>query len=117
MVHSLNKGKSGEREWAHWLNDNFSCNARRGQQFQGGQDSPDIVDTAIPGMHAEVKRVEKLNVSQAMEQAVKDCGQKVPYVAHRRNRTEWLVTLRARDLKAYCLLVSEHLQKIIANDK
>lgn len=110
MIHSLNKGKCGEREWAAWLNHNLNSNARRGRQYSGSPESPDIVDKAMPGIHYEVKRVEKLNLQSAMAQAEKDSGSALPCVAHRRNRGEWLVTLRAQDLKAYCLLVAEHLQ-------
>ncbi len=117
MIHSLNKGKAGEREWALWLNQNLQCNARRGVQYQGGPDSPDIVDKAIPCIHWETKRVEKLNLSLAMAQAVKDAGTKIPVLSHRKNREGWLVTLRAEDLKSFSLLLQNHLSKIVANDK
>lgn len=110
LVHSLNKGKNGEREWAHWLNENLGCQARRGRQFSGSPDSPDVVDAAIPGIQAEVKRVESLNIHQAMAQAVKDSGAKIGYVAHRRNRGEWMITLRASDLKSFVVLVHAHLR-------
>lgn len=63
----------------------------------------------IPGTHCEVKRTEKINIYKAMEQAIGDAGDKIPYVAHRRNRGEWLIILRADDfmkilLKKYGLL-------------
>ena len=62
MTNSIKKGKRGEREWAKWLRDNCNCkNARRGQQYQGGADSPDVV-CGIPNTHCEVKRVEALNL-------------------------------------------------------
>ncbi len=117
MIHSLNKGKRGEREWAAWLNENLNCSARRGVQYSGGPDSPDIVDTAIPCIHYEAKRVEKLNIGEAMAQAVADAGVKIPVVAHRKNRQECMVTLRAKDLKSFSLLLSNHLSKIIPNVK
>jgi hypothetical protein len=34
-----------------------------------------------------------------MAKAIEDAGDQVPYVAHRRNRGDWLVTVRASDLK------------------
>ena len=47
-----------------------------------------------PGYHVEVKRVEKLNINTAMEQAMRDHAEKnVPAVFHRKNRSEWLVTI------------------------
>ena len=45
----------------------------------------------------EVKAVEHLNVNEAMAQAVGDAGEKIPIVAHKRNRGGWLVTMRAGD--------------------
>jgi len=94
-INSRAKGARGEREWAQWLRDNLGIEARRGQQFAGGTDSPDVI--GLEGTHAEVKRVEKLNISNAMDQAERDCGDNLPYVAHRKNGEEWMITIRARD--------------------
>lgn len=99
-MNSRTKGKRGELEWAHVLRDLFGLTARRGQQYSGSPDSPDVVGGFI-GTHCEVKRVERLNIEQAMQQAANDCGEDVPYVAHRRNRCDWLVTVRASDLAAF----------------
>ena len=97
-INSRQKGAAGEREFAKWLNDTFGLNARRGQQFCGLSGNADVVD-GIAGTHPEIKRVERLNIHDAVDQAVKDCGDNtVPYVAHRRNRKPWLITIRAEDL-------------------
>ena len=59
---------------------------------------PDL--TGLPGIHIEVKRVEKLNVCEAMEQSIRDSermGDGVPALFHRRNRKPWLVTMRLED--------------------
>ena len=99
MVHSKNKGGRGEREFARWLKDNLGVDARRGQQYSGNSEAPDVVHS-IPGVHFEVKRVERLNVTDAVVQAIADCGEEgVPVVAHRRNHKPWLLTLRAEDLR------------------
>ena len=100
-----NKGKVGEREWRDVLRSMGYADARRGQQYAGGADSPDVVG-GIPGTHAEVKRVERLVIDDAIAQAVAECGASVPYVAHRRNRGEWLVTIRARDVEAFARAVT-----------
>lgn len=93
MINSKRKGASGEREWAKVCNDNgFSC--RRGQQFSG-LEGEDVV--GLPGIHQEVKRVEKLNIYDAINQSVRDSQGKIPIVAHRKNHCEWLVTMRAVD--------------------
>ncbi len=97
MTNSRAKGAVGEREWAYVLR-KHDLMARRGQQFAGGPDSPDVLCPDLPGVHFEVKRVEHLSLYKAMEQAVKDAGEnRIPVVAHRRSRKEWLVVMRAED--------------------
>jgi hypothetical protein len=98
-MNSCAKGKIGEREWAEWLR-NHGYSARRGRQFSGSPDSPDVV-SELP-FHWEVKRVEALNITQTMEKAVEDAGGKTPVVAHRRNGKEWLITMRASDWIKLC---------------
>jgi len=43
----------------------------------------------------EVKRNEQLNVYQAVEQAKAECKHLLPVVAHRKNRTDWVISLPA----------------------
>lgn len=71
--------------------------ARRGQQFHGGSDSPDIVVPALPGFHFEGKRVEAGNLYKWLAQAKRDAGKKVPVVAHRKNKEEWVAILPLHD--------------------
>lgn len=94
-LNSRQKGARGEREWAEFMRER-GFEARRGVQFSGSPDSPDVVHS-IPGWACEVKRVEKLNIREAMDQAWKDSGNKKPFVAHRTNRQNWLVTMTAAD--------------------
>lgn len=95
---SKRKGKSGELEAAKELARLFGCEARRGQQFSGGDDSPDVKHN-IPGIQIEVKRTESLRIYDAIEQAASDAGQaKVPVVLHRRNKKPWLAVIRLDDL-------------------
>lgn len=96
MVNSREKGKRGERDWAGFLTEN-GFPAKRGQQFRGGLESPDVVCERMNRYHPEVKLTEKLNIYNAMDQAVKDGGDKIPYVAHRRNRKPWIVIIDALD--------------------
>jgi Holliday junction resolvase len=104
-MNSREKGKRGERAWRDELRANGYA-ARRGQQFSGSAESPDVVCDSLPWIHFEVKAVERLNVYEAMEQAVRDCeiaigiGKwrivlKAPILAHRRNFHRWLVTMEA----------------------
>src|SRR6476619_427503 len=75
-MNSRQKGKRGERQWRDELRAN-GYDARRGQQFSGSPDSPDVVCDALPWIHFEVKAVEKLNIEDAMEQARRDCGLRI----------------------------------------
>lgn len=95
---SRTKGKVGEREVAQLLRDHGFA-ARRGVQFRGGPDSPDVV--GLPGFHIEVKRCEAFRLYPALEQAKteKKDGD-VPAVFHRANQRGWVVVLDAADFLA-----------------
>lgn len=90
------KGADGERELARVLAE-YGYDLQRGGSLSFGE-VPDLV--GLPGVHIEVKRVERLNVSQAMGQAIRDSERfhdGVPTLFHRRNREPWLVTMRLED--------------------
>ena len=108
MVNARNKGAAGERELAKVLRELGFDGARRGQQFSGGTDSPDVI--AIDGIHIECKRVEKLNLEQAMSQSIRDAGEKLPTVMHRKNRGEWLVTAPLKEVVKFAELILKGLK-------
>ena len=91
------KGKRGERELAGHLRD-YGYNCR---QYCGRSGAADVV--GLPGIHIECKRVERLNLHDAMERAVRDAGalpedgRPFPAVFHRRDHEEWLVTMRLEE--------------------
>lgn len=93
-MNSREKGKRGERQWRDELRAQGFA-ARRGQQFSGSPDSPDVISDDLPWIHFEVKAVERLNIEDAMEQARRDCAGNVPIVAHKRSFRPWLVTMTA----------------------
>ena len=96
MTNSRRKGAVGEREIAKYLREHGFTDARRGQQFKGGADSPDVV--GLTGFHIEVKRVERLDLNAAMEQSIRDSApDETPIVVHRRNNDYWKVTMRLDD--------------------
>ena len=100
MTNSKQKGSAGERELALFLREH-GLTARRTQQYCGASpDSSDVVVKELQSVHFECKRVEKLNIENAMEQAIRDAKEKIPVVAHRKNRGEWLGTVRLPDLLA-----------------
>ena len=53
-------------------------------RFEGG--SRTDAAEGLERYHIEVKRVERLNVSEAMRQAMRDAAGRVPVVVHRKNR-------------------------------
>jgi hypothetical protein len=102
------KGAVGERELAAELKRLFGTATRRGQQYNG-LEGEDVV--GLEGIHVESKRVEKLNIYEAVEQAVTDAKSiKVPAVFHRRNHKPWLVTIRLDDVEAF----SAAMQAVVA---
>lgn len=98
---SQRKGRGGEIELSKILNDN-GIPAAPGNAMNFGT-VPDVV--GVEGIHVEVKRVEKLNVHEAMNQSIRDAekfGDGLPALFHRRNRSQWLVTMQLDDwLKLY----------------
>lgn len=96
-MNSRDKGKRGELELAGKLRDYGYTGAKRGVQYSGINGDADIVD-ALPGIHIECKRVEKLNYYDAVDQSKRDARDgELPVVMHRRNNHEWLVTMPLDD--------------------
>ena len=97
-INSRQKGKAGELELAHILQE-YGYDTRRGQQYCGANGDADVV--GLPGVHIECKRVEHLNIDQAMQQAQADArADEMPVVIHRRNRQIWKVTMTLDDFMA-----------------
>ena len=99
MTNGKQKGKAGELELCGVLRE-AGFDARRSQQYCGAAGDADI-QHSIPGLHIECKRVEKLNVLKAYEQAQGDAKpHETPVVMHRCNRAPWLVTMSLADFLA-----------------
>lgn len=107
-MNSRRKGKTGELQAAKELARVLRCSARRGQQFSGGAESPDVV-CSIPGIHWEAKRTETFSLYPALEQAVGDAGESVPAVIHRRNNKPWVVVVKLDDLPRFVTQLYLHL--------
>lgn len=97
-INSRKKGSRGELELVHHLIDR-GFDARRGQQFKGSPDSPDIISDMLTaaGLHIECKRVEAGNLYKWLNQASKDAGQYVPIVMHRKSNERWVAILDLDD--------------------
>lgn len=107
MINSRRKGKGGELELAKFLREYGYGEARRGVQYKGGQDSPDVV--GVPGLHLEGKRVEAGNLYTWLAQAASDAAPgNTPVVAHRKDRRPWVAILTLDDF----LLMYRELQAL-----
>lgn len=98
-INSKEKGKRGERYVVNKFKDRgYQCN--RTAQFKGNTGRADDIE-GIDFIHAEVKFVERLNISDAMEQAVRDNSmserQAFPTVFHKKNNEKLMVTMRFDD--------------------
>jgi hypothetical protein len=100
-INSRAKGARSERLWASKCAEE-GYPMRRSQQYCGVAGDSDCIPTgnhALSAFHHEVKAVEKLNLMDAMTQAVADASKtgKTPIVAHKRNSGRWHVTMLADD--------------------
>ena len=94
-INSRAKGAAGERELSRKLKE-YGYDTRRGQQFCGANGDADVVGLSC--IHIECKRVERLNLEDAMAQSKHDARpDEIPVVMHRKNNCEWLVTMRLID--------------------
>ena len=95
-INSRRKGAEGERSLAKKLKE-YGYDCRRTVQYCGKSgEAADLV--GLPGIHIECKRVERLNLEDAMSQSKRDAREgEIPTVMHRKNNCEWLVTMRLED--------------------
>ena len=94
------KGARGEREFRNKCREHGYEDARRTAQYCGNTgDASDVV--GLPGIHIEVKVGGSIRLYEARDQAVHDAtaagNGDLPIVAHKRDRDEWLITMRADD--------------------
>lgn len=88
------KGVRGERLLSAFLN-SFGLHTHRGYVHCGQSDLVDLL-----GIHVECKNVERLNVRQAMEQAIKEADKRkdgMPTVFWKVSRKPWLTIMLTED--------------------
>lgn len=104
-INSKQKGKKGELELVHELKE-YGFETRRSVQYNGKEEDGQADLIGLDGIHVECKRVEKLNIDGALEQAKRDngtanelpfCDRILPAVFHRRNNKQWKVTMYLDD--------------------
>jgi len=104
---SKQKGDRYERDLAEYFNEQCGISSHRTPLSGGGRKEAlaDLIGT--PGIAIEAKRVEKINLTEFMTQAVRNCGNDLPVVITRRNKQslensyvfmrlhEWMALYRA----------------------
>ena len=99
MTNSRAKGSAGEREAKDTINAAFPlAHARRSQQFSGTEGSADLIVPGTSDLWWEVKRVQALNLQATMTTCREQCGSLTPVILHRKNATEWLLTIPFKDV-------------------
>ena len=93
-VNGKKKGKNGELELARKLKE-YGYDVRRSVQYNGKAEEGEADLIGLPGIHVECKRVERLQLYDAVDQAKRDSEgtEQLPVVFHRKNRCEWLAIM------------------------
>ena len=107
-INSRRKGKTGELEAAaEWNRLLPHAHARRSQQHSGTESASDLISPGTPQLWLEVKRCQTLNLQAVMAKSREQCGALTPVVLHRKNDSEWLVTLPLEAIRQFALQVQE----------
>lgn len=97
-INSRAKGKRCELEVVDIYKAHGWPNAHRTSDGRAQATKGDI-GKGPQGVHSEVKAVERLNIANAMDQAIRDSNPlDIPVVVHKTNRHPWLATLPLEDL-------------------
>lgn len=95
-INSKQKGKRGELYVVNAFKEEGFNKVHRTAQFKGNTGQAGDIE-GLDYIHAEVKFVENLNISRAMEQAERDCSASnrdaVPVVFHKKTREPLRVTM------------------------
>ena len=100
MINSKDKGKRYELEIANYFKNLGYKNARRSVQYNGKAEKGQADVIGVPFLHIECKHNEKLNVEEALQQAIRDNNKhsyKIPVVIHRKNIEKSKVTMTLDD--------------------
>ena len=112
-INSKRKGASGERELVRKLKE-YGFDTRRSVQYNGKAEEGQADLVGLDGIHIECKRVERLNIYDAMAQAKHDAkADELPTVFHRKNNAKWLVTL---ELDSFMKLYKEYFETLKENE-
>ena len=96
---SKDKGARGERMLCSALGEHGYAVHRTAQRIGKLGNAPDV--DGLPGIHAECKFCERLNIRDAIAQAKRDSAASgkgdLPAVFHKKSNESWLVTMELDD--------------------
>jgi Holliday junction resolvase len=117
-IRSRAKGAQGERELAEVFR-TMGYTARRTQQYCGSNGDSDITVDELPGLLIECKRVERLNIDEAMSKAKQDAAaqEKTPMVCHRKNGGDWMLTVPLAQLHTFVERVQRGMAQRVAGSQ
>ena len=101
------KGKRGEREAAKMLGAIIGLQVRRSSQYRATESSADLI---CPGLWIEVKRRERLGMSE-VEKALKEAPSGPAVLMWRRNGKEWIVACRLLELPILARRIMEAMKE------
>lgn len=110
------KGVTGELEFTHLCHEHGYTNVHRTAQYCGKTGQAGDVE-GLPHIHVEVKRTESLRLYDALNQSKRDslaAGKgEIPIVAHRKNKSEWVVIMTANDFfKIYQKYMEKNIKEV-----
>lgn len=94
-INSKQKGARFERQLASMFKEYGYSDSRRTAQYCGNTgDASDVI--GLPGIHAEAKHQERMQLYDWMEQAKRDSKGtgNIPVIFHKKNHAEVLVTMQ-----------------------
>jgi hypothetical protein len=98
-MNNRERGKRGERDARDAVREYLGVRGAYRAAQSSGSLSADLGGTG--NIHFEVKLRKTLAVYDFLEQALRDCKDKVPAVLMRRDRDEWLLMVRLKDAMSF----------------
>jgi len=107
------KGARGERWFANYLTD-WGFPARRGQQFKGTKDSPDISCETLEdlGFHLESKFTQTISMYPTLEKGLEDSGGVAPLVLYKKDNKPPITFMYLQDFMKLLVLLLDNNRKL-----
>jgi len=108
MPNNRERGKRGERDARDAIRKCWGIQSAYRAAQSAGSLSADLGGTG--DIHCEVKLRKSIAVYDFIEQAIRDCKNKVPVVLMRRDRSDWLLMMRLEDTQRFIHALQQLVQ-------